>query len=342
MDKDTAIQIAKNKKSTSEQLKSVLGFSDDVDLLLAKNSNTTAEMLDELGSSVDDKIAAAATAHPNIPLDMLDNLGGFYPLAMFRNPALPKIMEAKKNYLGEFFGDEFEDALKSKALPEFIVDWLARHGKLEYQAIFLSGAERAPEVVAKFRDSKHPSIVSALLEKDEATYHAWALDLGFELPQPQDDEPVSLRFEIDEWVERLWMHNGLLSKELVPEQGNAPTLQGELVRALGRIESEYFKNGMMNWGDGSNYYENFNKLIYETLKAEKTFSKLVKKILEADIGKIKVSGQLGKASAAGKKKPETAFSGNFFLKTDVEKSHQRLGALITIWCQRHQAMIPLK
>ena len=340
MDNETAIQIAKSKKSTPEQLNSVLGFSDEVALLLAKNPNTTAEMLDELGASLDDKIAAAATAHPNIAIELLDNLGGFYPLAMFRNPALPKIMETRKNYLGEFYGDEFDDALKSKNLPEFVVDWLASNAKIEYQAIFLFGAERTPETIAKFRNSKYPKIVAQLLGLDEATYLAWATDIGFTRPPPDDEESASLKSEIDDWVEQLWSHNQVLWKELVPENGSAPTLQGELVRALGRIETEHFKNGMMNWGDGSGYYENLTKLIYDTLKAEKTFSKLNKKILDADIGEIKHSGLVGKDIASEKKPRKTAFEGNFFFKSDVEKSHQRLGALITLWCQRHPEPVP--
>lgn len=342
MDKETAIQIAKSKKSTPEQLTSVLGFSDEVDLLLAKNQNTTAEMLDELGASVDDKIAAAATAHPNISVELLDNLGDFYPLSMFRNPALPKIMEAKKNYLDEFYGDEFEDALKSKNVPEFVVDWLASNGKVEYQAIFLFGAERTPATVAKFRNSKHPKIVAQLLQQDDATYLVWATDIGFSRPPPDDEEPASLKSEIDDWVEQLWSHNQVLWKELVPEKGGAPTLQGELVRALGRIETEHFKNGMMNWGDGSGYYENFTKLINDTLKAEKSFSKLNKKILDSDIAEIKHSGLVGKAIASGKKPREAAFDGSFFLQSDVEKSHQRLGALITLWCERHPDPVPFE
>ena len=342
MDKEAAIQIAKSKKSTPEQLNSVLRFSDEVDLLLAKNPNTTAEMLDELGASVDNKIAAAVTAHTNIPVELLDNLGAFYPLAMFRNPALPKIMGAKKNYLGEFYGDDFEDALKSKNVPEFVVDWVASNGKVEYQAIFLFGAERPPATVAKFRNSKHPKIVAQLLEKDDATYFAWATDIGFLRPSSDDEEPASLKSEIDDWVEQLWSHNQVLWKELVPEKGGAPTLQGELVRALGRIETEHFKNGMMNWGDGSGNYENFTKLINDTLKAEKSFSKLNKKILDSDIAEIKHSGLVGKAIASGKKPRESAFDGSFFLQSDVEKSHQRLGALITLWCARHPDPVPFK
>jgi hypothetical protein len=97
---------------------------------------------------------------------------------------------------------------------------------------------------------------------------------------------------------------------------------------------------MMNWGDGGGYYENFTKLIHDTLKAESSFSKLVKKIIDADIAEIKRSGQEGKAIASGKKPREAAIGGKFLLQSDVERSHQRLGALITLWCKRHPDLVP--
>lgn len=333
MNEKTAIQIAKSGASTPEQLKGLLHISDAVSLLLARNPNTTAGILQELGASVNSVIAAAVTAHPNIPVELLEKLGAIHPREMFRNPALPKIMASKRNFLRSFGGDAFEDALKSTNLPKCAVDWLASHGKTLHQAIFLFGAERDPETIAQFRKSKHAKVVKQLLEKDDATYLAWAQGLGFVPAQSKlkNSEPFDLKNEIDDWVERLWTHNGVLWKSLVPENGDAPTLQGELVRALGRIESEYFRNGMMNWGDGSHYYENLTQLIHATLKTEKTFSKLVQKVIDGDIGEIKLSG---KSSGIA------FFGGNALLQSDVERSHQRLGALITIWCQRHPEPVP--
>lgn len=558
MEKDEAIKIAKSKKSSADELKRLLGISNEVDLLLAKHPQTTAEMLDDIceRQSFDEKICGTALAHPNISAEQLLNVGWEYPLAMFRNPALPSLMQSRKNFLGEFSGEEFENSFK-KDIPEFVVDWLFAQGKAEYQVIFISAPKRAPAILEKFRESKHSKVVATLLDKDVSTYlvwatdlgfvsasseqlapsdirasidawvgcvigknpnapaggvalsepspsfpkglesvlktienlyfkcgrvafsespnfydevvqllqdalkaeatftklvlkvidfdlgevkrfgspgkkaladvsqssfyvksgleksfnrlaaavaswsakqpearwrelsealdklvsdHplpnvpenaviartpaksqnsqvkemvaqplelderaylAWATDLGFARPTLDDDDPVSLESEIDDWVEALWDQNAVLGKALVPETGSAPTLQGELVRALGRIETEHFKNGMMNWGDGSGFYESFTRLIHDTLKSEKTFSKLVKKTLDADIGEIEKSGQVGRAIARGLKPREAAFGGSALVQCDVEKSHQRLGALITLWCQRHPDPIPL-
>lgn len=40
-----------------------------------------------------------------------------------------------------------------------------------------------------------------------------------------------------------------LSERLVPGRGQAMTVQGELVRAIGRLASEYYRNGNMNWDE---------------------------------------------------------------------------------------------
>lgn len=549
MKNDEAIKIAKSKKTSAEQLKPLLGISDEVDLLLAKHPNSSPEMLDDIceRQSFDEKIASAALAHPNISVEQVLNVGWEYPLALYKNPALPAMMLANKNLLGNFDGEAFENSFK-KELPTFVVDWLLSQGKAEYQVAYVGAPKRAPEVLEKFRESKHPKVVATLLEKDidtylawaadigldlsateqmptaevrshidllvdrvsaeagsdqalaqltlpeslrnvlkqvegmyfkggrvtfgegqtfyldfltliqdflktkanftklaakvvdfdlaeikrfgnpgkkpppnigkadyyaksgleksfkrlmvalasccqsrpetfwaelsqaldglvsgnplpsaddqfklegnvlrtskhpqialellevdEPTYLAWAEDLGFELPAPKDGEEISPRREIDNWIENLGSQNQGRWEALVPASGSASTLQGEVIRALGRIESEYFRNGMMNWGDGSNHYENFAKLIQTTLKREKSFSKLVLKIVDADIAAITRSGEIGKALAANKKPREDAFSSNFFVKTEVEKSHQRLGALISLWCERNPAPLP--
>jgi len=42
---------------------------------------------------------------------------------------------------------------------------------------------------------------------------------------------------------RLW-------KELVPAEGQAATVQGELIRAVGRLSDEAYRNGNLNFGKG--------------------------------------------------------------------------------------------
>lgn len=160
------------------------------------------------------------------------------------------------------------------------------------------------------------------------------------MPPPVEDEPVIVRSEIDHWVERLDNENRELWKKLVPAEGVANSVQGELVRAIGRLQSENFRNGMMNWGDGSGHYEVFTDFVHATLKSEPSFTKLVKKVIDADVDEIKQAGKRGAAVASGRKSRESAFGHNFLIASDVEKSMQRLGALVGIWCQRHPDLVP--
>ena len=339
MEKNIAIAIARSKKSTVDQLKQVMGYGDEVDRLLARHPNASAEILEDLSCSLDDKTASLVTEHPNTPIELLDNLGAFYPLSLFKNPNLLALQKKDKNYFSQFYGENFEKALKQKNLPDLVIDWLINNAKAEYQAIFLFGTQRQSDIIAKFRKSKHPAILAHLLQEDDETYLAWARDLGFERPaNDTEDGENDLRSELDDWVENLWEENQVLWERLVPKSGSATSLQGELVRALGRIENEYFKNGMMNWGDG--YYEQLLKLLHATLKAEKSFTRLVRKILDADIAEVKKSGETGRAIASGKKERSPAFGGNILVEGDVEKSHHRIGALITLWCQRHLEPVP--
>jgi hypothetical protein len=46
-----------------------------------------------------------------------------------------------------------------------------------------------------------------------------------------------------EQFEQLW-------NELVPGSGQAETIQGEMVRAIGRLTDEAYRNGNGNWDDG--------------------------------------------------------------------------------------------
>lgn len=61
---------------------------------------------------------------------------------------------------------------------------------------------------------------------------------------------------------RLW-------KELVPPQGQANTIQGELVRAVGRLKDEAFRNGNQNFGRN---HKMLCKFIRQNLKDPKVFS----------------------------------------------------------------------
>lgn len=263
---------------------------------------------------------------------------------------------------------KMQEILQSADCLEAIADWALRHGQVEHQAAYIIQPGRPQKVIAKFLRSKYPEVVSWLIQNDDMSYVKWAQGLGFpplRKPRADRDSPElrakvqewldapddqqfalwsemwsvqCLRQEVDDWVDNAADKNVDLWKQLVPEEGCAETLQGELVRAIGKIEGEYFRNGMMNWGDG--YYGALNMLIHSTLKKEKSFSRLVKKVIDADIAVIEASGKLGEKAAKGEESRFAVLGSNTLFNADVQESFHRVDAVITVWCARNPEPIP--
>ena len=239
---------------------------------------------------------------------------------------------------------ELEIALKNQNFSEDLVVWVLNHGSLAQQSMFLFDAQRPAEVVQRFRGSKYPKLIAELVERDDASYLAWAVDLGFEIPDfaemEADEAALGMHWQIDNWVDEVAEEMEELYESLVPAEGSANTLQGELVRAISRIRGEHTRNAMTNWGDG--YYEHLTNLIQSTLTGDVHFSVWVKSVIDADIDQIRESGNVGQAIANGKKPHMAAFHPNFLVASDVEKAHQRLCAVIATWCKRQSLPIPYK
>lgn len=66
--------------------------------------------------------------------------------------------------------------------------------------------------------------------------------------------------------------------ELVPPDGQANTVQGELIRATGRLTAEATRNGNINWSDQFELMLNF---VVATLNSEASFSELEKSEISA-------------------------------------------------------------
>jgi hypothetical protein len=61
---------------------------------------------------------------------------------------------------------------------------------------------------------------------------------------------------------RLW-------DRLVPGRGQAPTVQGELIRCVGKAADEAYRNGNANWGSG---FDRLIRFLGETLDDPGTFT----------------------------------------------------------------------
>ncbi len=66
-----------------------------------------------------------------------------------------------------------------------------------------------------------------------------------------------------------WEEQPRLWSRLVPKSGQAPTVQGELIRCTGKLTDEAYRNGNCNWESG---YESLTRFIAETLDDADTFT----------------------------------------------------------------------
>lgn len=108
-----------------------------------------------------------------------------------------------------------------------------------------------------------------------------------------------------------------LWSKLVPESGQAPTVQGELVRAIGRMSDDFGRNGYANWDSG---YEIFSALLAARL-SDGTFGPQTTEGVKKDIEMIA-------KYARGEK-----------VTYDLEEAHQRLEQAVVAWCAKHPAPI---
>jgi hypothetical protein len=68
-----------------------------------------------------------------------------------------------------------------------------------------------------------------------------------------------------EWTvehRRLWA-------QLVPQSGQASTVQGEVIRCIGKAADEAYRNGNLNWESG---YERLIRFLADTLDDAQTFT----------------------------------------------------------------------
>lgn len=172
------------------------------------------------------------------------------------------------------------------------------------------------------------------LSGDEALYLRWARDIGFNLevrapnvdPDKEDEYVPAVRNQVDEWLDEVYVPViDALWKKYVPKSGACTVLQGEMSRCIGRLEGEYFKNGMMNMGDG--YYDRMVDKVKDTVLKGGNFSSLVQSVMEMDALIVKGADYA------------KIVNSSFFQATDVEESINRMKMVVAAWCVANQEPI---
>jgi hypothetical protein len=136
-------------------------------------------------------------------------------------------------------------------------------------------------------------------------------------------EESSLLSAEEEFV-RLW-------KRLVPVGGESETLQGELVRALGRLEDEYSRNGNMNWEPGG-YHNEFVRFLQQHLADPSVFD-------PETVNRIKEAAELIRLTAEDISEEKEGEDVMIVTKHNPEQAFKFLMAKVVEWCEKHPTPI---
>lgn len=133
----------------------------------------------------------------------------------------------------------------------------------------------------------------------------------------KDPGPV---LSVDERFGRLW-------RELVPPSGEAETLQGEIVRSVGRLEDEYNRNGNVNW-EPAGYHCEFVEFLKRYLADTRTFSPSVVQEIRDAAEQVRLAAEdLGTEMLDGEEVHVQKHSADEALKVLTQRSVD--------WCEKH-------
>jgi ankyrin repeat protein len=112
-----------------------------------------------------------------------------------------------------------------------------------------------------------------------------------------------------------------LWEELVPPRGEAPTIQGELLRSVGKLSDEYYRNGNMNWDNDKTFYLDMVAFLKKILN-DKTVA-----TPEKELNAYLLSF--------------TYFKTLNYQTNKQDDPHSKITEAVVAWCAAHKTLIPL-
>lgn len=322
-----AIQMAKNKKTSADVLAALFGCSVSIDRFIAKHPNTDGLILEELVESKDKTIRRNVFLNPNSGEFAIARLAPEFPDKFIRLPAKvlnELIAEHSACIIGIGQAPLFQ-ILSHPKCPPSLLDWACKRGGLNEQLAVWKNPSAPAELLREMMVAGYPQEANVLLALPEKILELLN-GLGFAGSPPKSYEELH---EYHGWLDNMSDKTTELWAKLVPEEGEAETVQGEMVRARGRIQGDYYRNGFGNWHQ---CYE-LSRFLADHLADENTFNPFTASVIRADIRALDSIGQWCMYS----ENLEQTFLGSVH---DTGKIFQRLGAAIVVWCERHPEPIP--
>lgn len=325
-----AIQMAKDKKTPADVLAALLGCSVSIDRLIAKHPNANERVLDELLESKDKTTRRNVFFNPNTDKQSVIKLAAEFSDGFLK--LKPEVLDSLVRHDPQnIYGIEqatLSGILRHPQCPRILLNWACKHGGAYEQLAVWKNPNAPVELLSEMMERGYPQEANVLLAHPRMILE-YVSDLGLIGLPPNSYEELCdyggwLR-ETSEKVSGLW-------EELVPKEGDAETIQGEMVRAIGRIQGDYYRNGFGNW---YSYYYDLSQSLAAHLADEATFKPFTANVIQSDIRALHSCGL------------RCMYSGDLertFLDSinDMEEVFLRIDTAIAVWCERHPELIPYK
>lgn len=340
-----AIQMAKDKKTSPDVLAALLGCSVSIDRLIAKHPNTNERTLDELTGNKEEGTTGSkdkatrrnAFLNPNTRLSAIVEMASEFPNDFIKHPALDRLVTGEgwtgPGIIYRIGQSALLEILARRDCPLALLNWAVKHGGPLEQLAAWKNIFTPVELLTEMMATGYAQEANVLLGHPDKLIE-FAGDLGI-VDYDLDDvgscgklTQSGLFYVFDDELSALW-------KKLVPKEGEAETIQGEMVRAIGRIKGDYYRNGFGNWYP---MYYKLSQFLAAHLIDESTFKPFTLSVLRADIRALNAYGN--RVMTEGN--PYESFRFSLFETTGIEEAFERLDAAIAVWCKRHPELIPYK
>ena len=337
------IQVVKDKETSADVLAALLGCSVSIDRLIAKHPNANERVLDELTGNKEEGTAGSkdkvtrrnAFLNPNTRLSAIVEMASEFPNDFIKHPALDRLATGEgctgPGIIYRIGQSALLEILARRDCPLALLNWAVKHGGPLEQLAAWKNIFTPVELLTEMMATGYAQEANVLLGHPDKLIE-FAGDLGI-VDYDHDDigscgklTQSSLFYAFNDELSALW-------KKLVPKEGEAETIQGEIVRAIGRIKGDYYRNGFGNW---HSYYYKLSQFLATHLIDESTFKPFTLSVLRADIRALNAYGN----SVMAEGNFYESFRFSLFETTDVEKAFERLDAAIAVWCKRHPKLIP--
>lgn len=157
----TLQQQAADETTPPNRLKELAFLSTELARLVANNSSTPSELLEELANSSDATTRKHTAVNPNTPAEVLIELGAEFPDQVVENPVFSLLLLEDPNLFNQIPLTTLRGILKHEDAPVYFLERVADKQDLEVQLALVMNAKTPKHILEKLTQSKNSQVAEA-------------------------------------------------------------------------------------------------------------------------------------------------------------------------------------